>query len=916
MNKFLQSFAHKLQENHAGDFHQVLVVLPSRKASLQLQQYLIGQMEVPFWMPQMFIMPQFLEWLSGKPIVSGAAAITDLYDCYCKAGITNPVPFDSFCQWAHTALNDFGDVDEALANSTDVFRNLKNIREIDGWSFLAEPLSESQISYLSFWDELGKLYDAYAHYQQEHNRWSYHALVKWMCDNLPMRAAGVQDCIIYFAGIASFSNGEMKLLELLKRETQLSVIWDVDTYYVENAMHEAGFFATKYRSLIGEWSGSNDYLTTSSKQVEICETSTAIGQCYAVAQKLSELSPEQRNATCVVLADEKLIEPFLSAIPIQSMDLNLSIGLPLSLTDTAKWISATFRLKAQLMKDKRGVYHKDLMEWLRLSQAVGMPSSLCDDWNKLLVSNVWVFISQASLEEFANSHSDFYPFMQVLVMDVNVAWIQQFIVLMQLYDSSIDDAALEQAAKFTSIKVFKEMIEQVQTYPFLQSLTAIQEVWSQYLRNEKLTYQSESSQGIQIVGMRDTRALDYDTLFVLGVNEEQLPGNALAHSFIPFELRGYYKLPMPSEQEAMMAYLFYRLLQYPSRIFLYYSTISSDFKGTEASRFILQLVNELAVVNSSIEVKRMILSMPDSVATQSAQSINASAFSSNRLDELFRNGISPTAISKYVQCPLDFYYRYVLQLGEEDEVEEQMSSATFGSIVHLVLEKFYSEYKGSFPNAAAYDQLMETLNDRLVESFHELYATHSSDEGYNHLAFVVASDMLQRIIEFEKKQYENHMVEGIRPVLIDVERKLKREVDTSKYSWNKPVALLGKADRIESLSGQIRIIDYKTGKVEDKDTQLTKSWEQLFTDSTKSKTLQLLCYIYMYCADDQSPENVNAGFYSFVRHKKGFMMLDEKLSQDMLNEFEEAFMQWVKQVYSLQNFEHNPNSKYCEYCLK
>jgi len=408
---------------------------------------------------------------------------------------------------------------------------------------------------------------------------------------------------------------------------------------------------------------------------------------------------------------------------------------------------------------------------------------------------------------------------------------------------------------------------------------------------------------------------------LIGANEESLPGNAFQQSFIPFELRGYYKLPLPFEQESMIAYIFFRLLQAPKKVYLFYSSMSSDFKGTEQSRYITQLENELNAVSSKIILERhkLILErhklkLKDADALVSAQSVVANDFARRKLDKLFEYGISPSAINKFNTCPLDFYYRYILGLGEEEKLEEKMSSATFGSIVHHVLEIFYKNFKDNYPQEKDYEQLESTIDDQLNNAFGELYSSSNVSYGYNYLAKVVAKDMLLRIIAYEKKLLQEYKSDNIQPVLLDVEMILSRSVDVTKYDWDRPVKLRGKADRIERIAGITRILDYKTGKVESKDTNLSKSIAELMTNEKNIKLVQLLCYIYMYCDQGSAPENVTAGFYSFVAHHNGFMMLDQQMTEDKLLEFESAFMDWVKRVYATEKFEHNPDSKYCEYC--
>ncbi len=913
MSKFLYKVAEELNTKHQGDFRDVVIVLPARRSVLFLQKHLSQIVSKTFWVPQTFILPQFVEWISSRSIVSGPQALTDLYECY-RQSISNAASFDVFNLWASTALKDFGDIDGSLSNSKQVFSNLQSIREIDSWSFNSESLTKSQLQFIAFWEELGRLYEAYNIYQRQTERWSYNALIKWIGEEQGLLEENTKGRHIYFIGMASFSIAEMKLIEKLNSITRTEVLWDADEYYVNDPMHEAGFFARKYREHFGQLNGISKELKTTKKYFEVYETTTSIGQCYGVAEKLKELSPEELENTCVVVADEKLAEPLLSALTIHDVPVNLAIGMPLGATTSAKWLATTLKIKQKLLTETRGIYHKDFVEWLQLSQSVGLSTIDISGLKNNIISSLWIYVTEQQLAEYTASNEHLQSLVKLLFEDDLSTFLASAKTLIRHSASADDISVLEKASARKMMRLIDDVYDMMERYDFLRNISSLNVLWNQMLSGEKLQYEGEPVNGLQVLGFRETRALDFDTVFILGANEETLPGSAIQQSFIPFELRGYYKLPMPNEQENMIAYMFYRLLQYPSQVHLFYSTISSDFKGTEQSRYITQLENELVKANSQITIDRIKMKMSEPEALNAQQTVRANAFVHAKLDKLFSRGISPSAINKFNTCPLDFYYRYILGLGEEEKLEEQMSSATFGSIVHHVLEKFYEAFKESYPKENDYEELKATLDTHLDEAFDTLYSTHNTTFGYNYLASKVATDMLVRIISFEKNLLLERNKEGIQPKLIDIEMTLSKSIPVENYDWNKPVALRGKVDRIEELAGITHILDYKTGKVEGKDVKLDKTMDELLSSDKHIKLVQLLCYIYMYSQDGKAPENVTAGFYSFVAHRKGFMMLEEKMSDEKLNDFERSFMYWVKRVYATEVFEHNSNSKFCEYC--
>lgn len=287
------------------------------------------------------------------------------------------------------------------------------------------------------------------------------------------------------------------------------------------------------------------------------------------------------------------------------------------------------------------------------------------------------------------------------------------------------------------------------------------------------------------------------------------------------------------------------------------------------------------------------------------------------MDQLLAHGISPSAINKFNQCPLDFYYRYIIGLGEEDVHEEQMSIATFGTVIHHVLEKFYNQFIDSFPTISDYKSLAESIDHYLDDSISANYSSYGTDTGFNLLARSVAKTMLLRIIQYEEELLIARNAEQLKMTLLKVEFPLIRALDHERYDWDRPVVMKGKGDRLDSISGIDYILDYKTGSVKDEDIELKPEIENLFAQNKSAKQLQLLAYIYMYAGEGHAAENIRAGFYSFTNHAGGYKFLEgkkEQVSTETLDRFEAAFMDWVKALYALEKFEHTKTSDYCQFC--
>jgi ATP-dependent helicase/nuclease subunit B len=294
-----------------------------------------------------------------------------------------------------------------------------------------------------------------------------------------------------------------------------------------------------------------------------------------------------------------------------------------------------------------------------------------------------------------------------------------------------------------------------------------------------------------------------------------------------------------------------------------------------------------------------------------------STFIQQRFLDFLQRGISPSAINKYVQCPLDFYYRYIAGLGEEDEVEEYISSGKFGSIMHNVLEDFYKKFEGSFPGVSDFKELSANAESLLRDALTKAYSSKNVERGLNYLAVEMALEMLRNYIEVETSRMLAESEAGLQRKVVMVEREVSKEFLAERTALGIPIRIKGFIDRADDVNGTLRILDYKSGKV-DKEESFNKGPEELFKDAKFSKVLQLFAYVTMTREHDKPLPK--AGFYSFVTDGGTFMDLDEisstKISHETIDDFEASLMRWAEDVHNAQSFSHRSGAKYCMYCLE
>jgi RecB family exonuclease len=905
--RFLENLANLLIQHHGHDLSDVTVVLPTQRSRLFLNRYLFLAAGKNIWAPRFYILPELVAECHGGRTGNEIEMLTGLYDVYLNVS-KSPEPFASFIRWAPVAMRDFRDIDASLATPKAVFSDLRNIREIEEWSFQSEELSVSQKVYLQFWSELGQLYEAFALWQDEHKMWNYQRMLRRLCEGTSELVIADLSPHIYVAGISAFSPAEETWLKKLGKNANLYVHWDIDAYYAMDAMHEAG---ANYRKSIFHMRKDDipSNIQSHAINVHVHESGTAVSQVIAAASILKTLSPLELNDACVVLSDESLSEAFLSALGSTEVPVNLALGLPAGRFVHARIVRSVLRIRVSRMNNPRGIYHNDLVGFLHLLVEAGLGATQVGMLLQRLVEDVRVFTDDGYLKRKSMDLDELTEAIACICHQDETALLSIYAFIEKIGATGEVDGI----AKDKILGALNDLSELVANRSYLNEPESLLALFEHVIAKISVHYQGEPVNGLQILNMVETRALDFSTVFVLGANDDIFPGNQFDQSFIPFDLRAYYKLTMPDVKDATYAHTFYRLLHHASVMHLFYSSVSPDFKGVEQSRYITQIEQELSALSKQVVISRSTVRTPQGRAFR--QSVHNNEVIRQRLKELLGAGLSPSAINKFIACPLDFYFRYVAGLGEEERVEERMTDATFGSVVHLVLEKFYEKFLGSYPGMKDFDDLESHLEQKIDEAIEENYSTSNASSGENLLLRMLASKMLHQYISNERQRMNSEPDYAAREV-IGVEEILSKEIDSQVHGLGFPVAVRGKSDRIDRHHSTIEIIDYKTGKIHADKLKLPKTFEELFTDTKYSKALQLMLYIYMYEPLNQSGK-IKAGIYSMVNHQGGYMFLDpgtDNTDPALIQTFETELVNWIKSLYGSEVFEHNPDSRFCEYC--
>ncbi|HET8854700.1 MAG TPA: PD-(D/E)XK nuclease family protein, partial [Salinimicrobium sp.] len=446
--------------------------------------------------------------------------------------------------------------------------------------------------------------------------------------------------------------------------------------------------------------------------------------------------------------------------------------------------------------------------------------------------------------------------------------------------------------------LFNKLHNLMDSFGHISTIKTLYSIFKDLVQTQTVDFKGEPFNGLQIMGMLESRVLDFENVIVTAVNEGTLPAGKSSNSFIPFDLKCRYSLPTYKEKDAIYTYHFYHLLQRAEHIFLLYNNDMEGFKAGEKSRFLLQLeintqpAHTLKKYNFTPEVP----SVP-----RKLQTINKSPEIMEKIRERAARGFSPSALTTYIRNPIDFYQQYILGVREGEEVEETIAYNTLGTVVHDTLEKFYRQWIGSQLKIEQLKAAMGRVSSEVALQFQKTYARQPIESGKNLLIFEVAKRYVSNFLKMEIREIEKGNITEI----LQVENDLKAKVVIPELDF--PVFINGKVDRVDRFNGTKRIIDYKTGKVEQKHVEISQ-WEMLTEDYDKySKTFQILTYAFMLNRNNPFTEPVEAGIISFKNLKNGFLKFgrkgsegakgtDPEINQEVLESYKTQLEHLIKEI--------------------
>lgn len=983
---FLQQTARRIFDNHGPSLADVWVILPTRRAVSVFLDELAAHSDRPFLAPHALAVDDFITQSAGVQLIDSVSLLFELYEVFRE--IDPLVEFEQFIGWASVLLADFDRIDQHRVNTHELFTYLTAAKALERWQ-VDRPASAKPIVETPGTSRYFKLFEnLHTAYHTLRQRLTAQGLA-YRGMAYRMLADNVESLIrdntayewVYFVGFNALSAAEEHIIRVLVDAQKAELIWDVDPYYLNDKRQEAGDFLRRYRD--NGWLLSKDNkqhirqennLLGTEKNIRVIGVPNASMQAKVAGRIHQEWSGADKGLggnfakTAIVLADETLLVPVLYALDENVTDLNVTMGLSLRSSLLFTLVDTLFEMQRTVhefrTKDGRDLripkfHHRHVVKLLNHPfvkqyerihnvQSLGEinekgdfvpPEPLFQWMAKTIVKNQRVYLTEKDLHELGQHDP--------LIRGLFARWpneepmkaIRTLYTLIDLLREVYRDS--QDAIETEYLYLFFSLLRQLETTLNRQvesegkaavTVRSFRQFLYELIRQTSIPFTSEGRSQLQVMGMLETRALDFDRVIILSVNEGILPQSRKLNSLIPFDIASELKLPTYREQESVMAYHFYRLLQRASEIVLLYTT-STDAYGTskgERSRFIRQIEHELVprsngLIRLSHPTVRFGQPGTEKIANLTDLSVpKTDAIQADLVKLLTTRGLYPSYLNQFVSCSMRFYFSRLVKIAEEEDIEEKMGAADFGNWMHLVLERLDKEYR--LKNLPVDEPLIVRL---LEDEFANTMRGRVIESGINLLLYDLAKKLM---LDFQRQQSD---LTGL--TVIGSEQTLDTYIDVPLNGRQLRVRIAGKIDRIEQYDGQIRIVDYKTGSVK-LDAKTPKDLaDRLMNDGGADKMRQLWLYRYLTLknihdygglplnrdiADIYPAGNmpVEAGFYSFRDLPGGFKTNPVRFGEDdspeqYIQHSEDLLRQLIQRLLDpSEPFRKTDQIETCQYC--
>ena len=870
---FIDKIAYLLIAQYSGKLSEITVILPNRRAKVFLLEAIKIQIDHNVFSPNIITIEDFVVDIAGMRNIDSIELLFEFYEVYLSiTEKTIQQPFETFANWAKTLLQDFNEIDRYLLDPIHILSYLKDIEDIKRWGIEVENKTTLLENYIDFWKLLPSYYTSlYEHLVKKGI--GYQGLIyRQAVENLLEFTNAIKDREYIFAGFNALNAAEEKIIQHLISEGDAKIYWDADITFINDSYHDAGLFIRRFKETWSHYKSSPfEWITdefSKYKNIHVIGTPKVIGQARIVGsliEELQQINGSKLDNVAVVLGEESLLVPLLYALPASVGSLNITMGYSGKNNPAQILVSKFFKMHTNaLSRDNSGyvMYYKDVIDILThpLVEPFAQTRALVD----IINSNNYTFITHKKLMQLNPATTPLFMLLFEKWETDAVAVLEKISTLLIMIKSGLsndnEEEKITKAFVYAIFKIINKLISYYSQHKSIDKIETLYATYKQIIDLAEVSFEGEPLNGLQIMGVLESRVLDFETVIVTSMNEGNFPSGKASNSFIPYDVKLESGLPTYKEKDAIYTYHFYHLLQRAKNIYLLYNTESEGLDAGEKSRFITQLEVEKQPNHLlTHEIYHPVL--PETAYQPTV--IQKSEKVMVRLKEIAQAGFSPSALTSYIRNPIDFYFQKILRIQEVEEVEENIALNTLGTIIHETLRFLYEPFVGKFLTAEAIGSCFNLLDAEVHKQFRLIYKEGEIKKGRNLLAFEVAKRHVSNFLKTELESIRN----GDAIKILALEKTFERELIHVDLPF--PVRIKGNVDRIEIRNGKISIIDYKTGKVEKANTVL-KSWKGLTKEIKNDKIIQVLAYAFIFENTDFT-KTVEAGIISFKNLKSGFL---------------------------------------------
>lgn len=943
MKLFLEILAKHLVEKSAGALSNHCFVFPNRRSGLFFKRYLVRHIPGITWAPEIVTINELMSGLSGLETSDPLDLLFDIYGIYEQVA-ARPEAFDEFYPWGEMMISDFDTLDKYLVDPGAIFRNIRELKEIDEafggldeeqvafirkfWRSFhqGDPTREKDV-FLSTWSLMPKIYHGLNEVLDQRDEGYegkiYRRVAETAVEQLNDKIQGRHYA---FVGFNALSASEKQLFRKLKKRGVASFYWDYDELYFSDESMEAGRFLRENMEEFPQEEGLDAFDSRGhDRKIRIFDLPSDILQAKTVNRILSERGNpiEEASDTAIIACDENLLMPILYSLPPQVDLVNVTMGYPFTNTPLFSFVESILRLYRHAGKDTRGktrYYNRDVLSVLnhqyfkmisgrdprslvekitRENRVYLHPGFFEQDPERMIFDEV---STPAGLIEVLNAILRYM--LTRLVDEDNHTFreLEREYVLVMM-------SRLNKLARITGGKSGVEM-------------NTFMRLFRRVIAGLRIPFTGEPLAGLQLMGILETRLLDFENVIMLSVNEDVMPDTSSGFSFIPYSMRIAYGLPTREEMDAIYAYYFYRVIQRAEKVDLLYKGATDGVRSGEMSRYLYQAYYDLGA-----EIIRPV--MPVSSSAGRSITIQKRPEVMAGLDQYLEGNeddryLSPSSLNTYIECPLRFYFRKIAKIREQEELLEEVDAIGFGNILHHTIHQLYDGIatRGETATKKDFETLLDgdLLDNTLTANFmKEFFGSDRNREieGRNLVILAIIRKYLVKIIQ---KDAEEAPLQ-----LISLEENLVITREISVGEKNLKVRIGGLIDRVDRPQGGItRIIDYKTGKA----SRSFNSIEALFDGENVNRNkqaFQALVYALLYL-EDHPEESLMPGLYVVrdlfgVKYTPHFEIGESRKKEPLLsfNEFSDPFDQLLKgvleEIYDpAVPFRQTEVTDHCSYC--